>query len=955
MASIIGALRVVLGLDSADFDAGVSRVEAGANRAGAAMQRMDAPVRKAGSGLGGLGGSLSNTSFQLQDLVVQIQSGTSATVALSQQLPQLLGGFGAFGAVLGLVAGLSVPLIAKMVDFSTVAAEAEQSLGRLLAILPSLGGGFNALGEVFTAIAANLDRIAIYGATAAAIFAGKYVAGLVAAAVATGGLSAALLVLRGALIRTGIGAIVVLAGELVYQFTQLQRGAGGFGNAMGLLGNVVSEVLSRIGRGFDYVAGMAQSAVARMQEYFLRGFARIASAFGDVIDFIADGLNSLFDLGLTGASRFAEQQLVATANAAGASAEASAAAARAAGEAMTAPLASLEALRTSVAEGAEQFNAAGEAADLFGGSLAGGGGGSGGGGGGVAGAAAAAADKLAGVESALESILASQSQATRETIAFRAALHEAGMEAEELGEAKAQIVIGGIDGIANAFGDFIAGGLRDFKGFARSILDSFKSMLSQMIAMAAKNRIMISMGFGGVPGGAMAGGMGAAAGGGMGAGGILGSIGGAIGTLGSSFMAGASGFMTNLLGLNGAAGGIGGAMGFAGSALGQATTGLAGFGTALGAIAIPLAAVGLAFMAFRKKVTVLDQGIRVTVKGYDALIDTFKKTKTSRLFGLVSNTGTKFKDAAPDVADPIEDAYRDVFDSVSDMAGQLGLGADALKNFSYQFKLSLKGMTEEQQQAALTAEFQKVADAMAKTAGVTAQFIRTGETASQALQRMSTSLTAVNAAMTTLGFGLYDVSLAGADAASKFVDLFGTLDNFATATSYYFENFYSISERAQEAARQFQTGLQDLGVTFIPETTEAFRGLVDSLMEENRTQQAAGLIQLAPLFQQMLGLRGQSTGGSGSAGDIARGISADGYSTRFDHQWAQASAVQQAIRPAMTEDGRQLVAAMGRLEAEQKRQAERQEQIDVQIAINTRQTARILQEQNTVGLPPVRS
>lgn len=512
-------------------------------------------------------------------------------------------------------------------------------------------------------------------------------------------------------------------------------------------------------------------------------------------------------------------------------------------------------------------------------------------------------------------------------------------------EAAAEEVQGIWDGATESMADYFADGIMGgFEDGIEGAIDILKDGLKQMAAIALRNRVFIpiqtgiqaAMGGGALPG--------------MGPGsGLLGGIGSAIGGAMSGFMGGAGSVFGGLM-----SGGLGGAAGAIGTALSGATTGLAGFATALGAIAAPIAIVAGLFAAFRKKTTVLDEGIRVTVKGYDALIDTFKKTKTTRLFGLVSNTGTKFKDAAPDVADPIEDAYRDVFDSVSDMAGQLGLGAEALKGFSYQFKLSLKGMTEEQQQAALTAEFQKVADAMAKTAGVTAQFIRTGETASQALQRMSTSLTAVNAAMTTLGFGLYDVSLAGADAASKFVDLFGTLDNFATATSYYFENFYSITERAQEAARQFQAGLQDLGVTFIPETTEAFRGLVDSLMEENRTQQAAGLIQLAPLFQQMLGLRGQATGGSGGAGDIARGIGPDGYSTRFDHQWAQASAVQQAIRPVLSEGDKQLLAEIRASRAEQQRLAERQEQIDVQIAINTRQTARILQEQNTVGLPPVR-
>lgn len=49
---------------------------------------------------------LQNTANQIGDIAVQMGSGTSASRALGQQLPQLLGGFGALGGSLGLVAPL---------------------------------------------------------------------------------------------------------------------------------------------------------------------------------------------------------------------------------------------------------------------------------------------------------------------------------------------------------------------------------------------------------------------------------------------------------------------------------------------------------------------------------------------------------------------------------------------------------------------------------------------------------------------------------------------------------------------------------------------------------------------------------------------------------------------------------------------------------------------------------
>ena len=72
-------------------------VPAAAARAGAAVESFS----------GRLKGSLGNTAAQLQDITVQIQAGTNASVVLAQQLPQLTAGFGPLGAGIGLVASIT--------------------------------------------------------------------------------------------------------------------------------------------------------------------------------------------------------------------------------------------------------------------------------------------------------------------------------------------------------------------------------------------------------------------------------------------------------------------------------------------------------------------------------------------------------------------------------------------------------------------------------------------------------------------------------------------------------------------------------------------------------------------------------------------------------------------------------------------------------------------------------
>jgi lambda family phage tail tape measure protein len=76
----------------------------------AAMDNLAASATKTGDSTKQAGGNIRNVAFQVQDLAVQIAGGTSAFVALGQQLPQLLGGFGVLGAVIGAVAAVGIPL-----------------------------------------------------------------------------------------------------------------------------------------------------------------------------------------------------------------------------------------------------------------------------------------------------------------------------------------------------------------------------------------------------------------------------------------------------------------------------------------------------------------------------------------------------------------------------------------------------------------------------------------------------------------------------------------------------------------------------------------------------------------------------------------------------------------------------------------------------------------------------
>ena len=265
-----------------------------------------------------------------------------------------------------------------------------------------------------------------------------------------------------------------------------------------------------------------------------------------------------------------------------------------------------------------------------------------------------------------------------------------------------------IGSVSDAFGDFVAGGLQDFKGFVSTILGSFKSMLSQMIATAARNKIMIGMGIGGSAMGTAAS---AATGGAGGLGGSLAGIGGVGATLGSlgSIFAGSAGITGSAF----ATGGLAAGFGQVGATLGAVTGSLGSLAAAAGAIALPLLAVVGVFKFFSKSTKLLDEGLQLTVNGMNSIVESFSKTKTSRFFGLSSSTRTNTSQLDAAAASPFTTAIDGIQKSVLSAAAGLGVGADAFSKFSFGFKISLKGLTEEQKMSAVTAELSKMGDAFA--------------------------------------------------------------------------------------------------------------------------------------------------------------------------------------------------------------------------------------------------
>ncbi len=132
----------------ADFQTGNQKVVNG----------MANKVRAMNDGAAGMNryrSAIQNTSYQIGDFAVQVAGGTSATRAAAQQLPQLLGGLGVFGAVAGAAAAILIPLAGNLFATENAMDSQVESVKALTKAMGELNAANNA------ANAANEDPMTL--------------------------------------------------------------------------------------------------------------------------------------------------------------------------------------------------------------------------------------------------------------------------------------------------------------------------------------------------------------------------------------------------------------------------------------------------------------------------------------------------------------------------------------------------------------------------------------------------------------------------------------------------------------------------------------------------------------------------------------------------------------------------------------------------------------------------
>lgn len=205
-------------------------------------------------------------------------------------------------------------------------------------------------------------------------------------------------------------------------------------------------------------------------------------------------------------------------------------------------------------------------------------------------------------------------------------------------------------------------------------------------------------------------------------------------------------------------------------------------------------------------------------------------------------------------SDGIQKGYNEFRKNLVGMANDLGLAGGKIADFTFdlsQQDLNFQGLDEAKIQEKITAAYGKAGAGMAKevlgrwiteTVDVVkstqlsqltessdalydvkveqvtrkryepSEYAKAGETAFDTLKRLATSFNTLNEASSALGFGVHQGSLALADFADKFIEAFGGLERFSTATGAFLQNYYTGEERRQELLKSGARRAEALGI-----------------------------------------------------------------------------------------------------------------------------------------------
>ena len=238
---------------------------------------------------------------------------------------------------------------------------------------------------------------------------------------------------------------------------------------------------------------------------------------------------------------------------------------------------------------------------------------------------------------------------------------------------------------------------------------------------------------------------------------------------------------------------------------GKVTTSLADLGFTFGEQTVGQAAAGIDANTYQTTTSKKDGGW-------------FKKDKIT--------TATTVGELASEVSRWLTQTIDSLRGGVVTAAGVLGLdGAQATidsMNLGLS-KISIKGLTGEEITEQLEAVMGKLFDDMAlAVAPELLRLSKVGEGAGETMARLANTLTVVNGTIGLVDGRLFDISVAGAAAATGLAEAFGGLDNLKDSLGSYYDKFYTEAEKTANLTTQASGAFARMGIV-MPKVDDGMR------------------------------------------------------------------------------------------------------------------------------------
>lgn len=245
----------------------------------------------------------------------------------------------------------------------------------------------------------------------------------------------------------------------------------------------------------------------------------------------------------------------------------------------------------------------------------------------------------------------------------------------------------------------------------------------------------------------------------------------------------------------------------------------------------PVTALATAMFGFGNKWQTIGGGFELGLAGGDITNRNYLDRKKQGGWFTKSKTAIDYSAGSPESTEMFRFYLNQVKDTISTAAVAMGAVTEMAEVTLAGTKIATANRKPEDIQKDLEAWFTKAADMLAQSVVGLQEFTYYGESAFDAVVRLSTSLQGMNEKLELTGHALVSSTLAGANAVWKLVDAFGGLDKMEEAVDNYFKAMFSESRQnfyeTAQAVRQVNTAFGEINLV-VPETKAEFINLVNA-------------------------------------------------------------------------------------------------------------------------------